>query len=111
MAPQNRFLIGSIFVLLLAGLAVVFYPHPASSQAVASGRTFPCTPTRVWDADGPIWCAEGPRIRLAGIAAREMNDPAGRDTPVLTLILPRPETTSLACWAGLRESPLKATCS
>jgi endonuclease YncB( thermonuclease family) len=73
MAPQNRFLIGSIFVLLLAGLAVVFYPHPASSQAVASGRTFPCTPTRVWDGDGPIWCAEGPQIRLAGIAAREMN--------------------------------------
>ena len=41
---------------------------------VASGISFTCTPTRVWDGDGPIWCAEGPRIRLAGIAAREMDE-------------------------------------
>jgi len=27
----------------------------------------------VWDGDGPIWCAEGPHVRLAGIAAREMD--------------------------------------
>lgn len=38
---------------------------------VAAGQTFTCTPTRVWDGDGPIWCAEGPKIRLSGIAARE----------------------------------------
>lgn len=42
-------------------------------QAIPAGETFRCTPTRVWDGDGPIWCAEGPRIRLAGIAAREMD--------------------------------------
>ncbi|WP_129793919.1 thermonuclease family protein [Sphingosinicella sp. CPCC 101087] len=42
-------------------------------QIVAAGSTFTCTPVRVWDGDGPIWCAEGPRIRLAGIAAREMD--------------------------------------
>jgi endonuclease YncB( thermonuclease family) len=41
--------------------------------AVASGAAFTCTPTRVWDGDGPIWCAEGPRLRLAGVAAREMD--------------------------------------
>jgi endonuclease YncB( thermonuclease family) len=40
-------------------------------QVIAAGTSFTCTPTRVWDGDGPIWCAEGPRIRLAGIAARE----------------------------------------
>jgi endonuclease YncB( thermonuclease family) len=40
-------------------------------QIVAAGTTFTCTPTRVWDGDGPIWCAEGPKIRLAGVAARE----------------------------------------
>ena len=40
---------------------------------VASGSTFTCTPTRVWDGDGPIWCSEGPKIRLAGIAAREID--------------------------------------
>ena len=40
---------------------------------IAAGITFECTPTRVWNADGPIWCAEGPRVRLAGIAAREID--------------------------------------
>lgn len=44
-----------------------------AAQIVAAGVSFTCTPTRVWDGDGPIWCAEGPRIRLAGIAAREMD--------------------------------------
>lgn len=43
------------------------------AQAIPAGETFHCTPTRVWDGDGPIWCAEGARIRLAGIAAREMD--------------------------------------
>lgn len=42
-------------------------------QIVAAGHSFTCTPVRVWDGDGPIWCAEGPRIRLAGIAAREID--------------------------------------
>ena len=41
--------------------------------AIASGQAFVCTPTRVWDGDGPIWCAEGPKVRLAGIAAREID--------------------------------------
>jgi endonuclease YncB( thermonuclease family) len=47
-------------------LALLLAPIPA-------GQAFECTPVRVWDGDGPIWCAEGPRIRLAGIAAREMD--------------------------------------
>ena len=42
-------------------------------QVIAAGNAFTCTPTHVWDGDGPVWCAEGPRIRLAGIAAREMD--------------------------------------
>lgn len=41
---------------------------------VAAGLAFVCTPTHVWDGDGPIWCREGPRIRLAGIAAREIDE-------------------------------------
>ena len=48
--------------ILLAALAIV----PA-------GQTFDCTPVRIWDGDGPIWCDEGPRIRLSGIAAREID--------------------------------------
>lgn len=45
----------------------------ASSAVVATGQGFACTPVAVWDGDGPIWCAEGPRIRLNGIAARELD--------------------------------------
>lgn len=37
------------------------------------GEAFACTPVAVWDGDGPIWCDEGPRVRLAGIAAREID--------------------------------------
>lgn len=51
-------------MLTLLALAVSIVP---------SGTTFACTPTHVWDGDGPIWCAEGPRIRLEGIAAREID--------------------------------------
>ncbi len=39
------------------------------AAVVPSGQAFTCTPTAVWDGDGPIWCAEGPHIRLAGVAA------------------------------------------
>lgn len=41
--------------------------------AAAQGTSFTCHPTRVWDGDGPIWCAEGQKIRLAAIAAREID--------------------------------------
>lgn len=43
------------------------------AAVVANGATFTCTPVAVWDGDGPIWCAEGTRIRLSGIAAREID--------------------------------------
>ena len=38
----------------------------------AAGSSLSCTPIKLWDGDGPIHCAEGPKIRLAGIAAREV---------------------------------------
>lgn len=44
-----------------------------AASIVAAGQTFTCTPTHVWDGDGPVWCAEGPHLRIAGIAAREMD--------------------------------------
>ena len=43
----------------------------ASVLVVPAGQTFECTPTHVWDGDGPVWCAEGPRVRISGVAARE----------------------------------------
>ena len=45
----------------------------ALAKVVAAGTTFTCTPVAVWDGDGPIWCAEGPKIRIAGVAAREID--------------------------------------
>lgn len=45
----------------------------AAASAMTPGEVFRCTPEAVWDGDGPVWCKEGPRIRLAGIAAREMD--------------------------------------
>ncbi|MBA3677837.1 MAG: thermonuclease family protein [Sphingosinicella sp.] len=35
---------------------------------------FICTVTSVWDGDGPIHCAEGQKIRLHAIAAREIDE-------------------------------------
>lgn len=43
-------------------------------DVVAAGIVFVCTPVAVWDGDGPIWCEEGPKIRLSGIAAREIDE-------------------------------------
>jgi endonuclease YncB( thermonuclease family) len=45
----------------------------AAASIVAAGASFTCTPMRVWDGGGPIWCAEGPKIRLARVAAREID--------------------------------------
>lgn len=48
---------------------------------VPAGQAFTCTPISVWDGDGPIWCAEGPRVRLAGIGARELDGSCRRHQP------------------------------
>lgn len=51
---------------------------------IVAGALFACTPTLVYDGDGPIFCAEGPRIRIAGIAARERDNScrAGHPCPI-----------------------------
>src|SRR5688500_14693481 len=53
----------------------------ASNSIVPAGATFICTPTAVWDGDGPVWCAEGPKIRIAGVAAREMDGSCRNNQP------------------------------
>jgi endonuclease YncB( thermonuclease family) len=62
-----------------------------ASIVVAPGTQFTCTPVAVWDGDGPIWCAEGPRVRLAGIAARELDGTCrpGHPCPAVTGIAAR----------------------
>lgn len=44
-----------------------------AAGVVATGAAFTCTPVAVYDGDGPVWCREGPRLRLSGIAARELD--------------------------------------
>ncbi len=53
----------------------------AAAAVVPAGQAFTCTPTRVWDGDGPIWCAEGHLIRLSGIAAREIDGTCRTNQP------------------------------
>lgn len=50
-------------------------------EVIAAGVAFTCTPVAVWDGDGPVWCAEGPRIRIAGVAAREMDGTCRSNQP------------------------------
>lgn len=59
----------------------MFTLFAAAAVIVPAGQPFDCTPTAVYDGDGPIWCAEGPRIRLAGIAAREMDGTCRSNQP------------------------------
>ena len=62
-----------------------------AAAVVAVGETFSCTPTHVYDGDGPIWCAEGPHVRIAGIAARETGGTcrAGQPCPAASALQAR----------------------
>lgn len=42
-------------------------------MSLLGAAAFLCTPIAVWDGDGPVVCREGPKIRIADIAAREMD--------------------------------------
>ncbi|PCG08706.1 hypothetical protein COA17_11155 [Sphingomonas ginsenosidimutans] len=50
----------------MIGLALMIATLPA-------GINFTCRPVTVWDGDGPIRCAGGAKVRLRGIAAREID--------------------------------------
>ena len=50
-------------------------------ETIAVGITFLRTPVSVWDGDGPVWCEEGPRVRLHAIAAREIDETCRSNHP------------------------------
>lgn len=52
-----------------------------AAQVITAGSTFTCTPVAVWDGDGPVWCREGPKIRIAGVAAREIDGSCRSNQP------------------------------
>lgn len=62
-------------------IIAVLFLLAAGPSVVPAGQSFECTPTRIWDGDGPIWCEEGPRIRLSGIAAREIDGTCRQNQP------------------------------
>lgn len=65
---------GALALLALAaGSAGAAAAQSRPVLIVPQSERFICTPTAVWDGDGPIWCAEGPHVRLQGIAAREID--------------------------------------
>lgn len=62
---RMKFMILSVLLSFAASLA------NAKAPVVPKGQSFDCTPTHVWDGDGPVWCSEGPKVRVSGINARE----------------------------------------
>lgn len=76
-------------------LATVSYT--GTGETVPAGLEFRCTPTAVWDGDGPIWCAEGPKIRIAGVAARELDGTCrpGHPCPAATAVDARDRLVAL----------------
>lgn len=74
------------------------------AEIIAAGLTFTCTPTAVWDGDGPIWCAEGPRIRLAGIAAREIDGTCRANQPCPVMSGTRARDTLVRVLGGRRST-------
>jgi endonuclease YncB( thermonuclease family) len=79
------------FLALAAGLGEAAAAQPQRVPIVPQSERFTCTPTAVWDGDGPIWCAEGPHVRLQGIAAREIDGScrAGQPCPAVSGIVAR----------------------
>ncbi len=71
-------------------------PTSQPATQVSAGARFSCTPIKVYDGDGPIWCAEGLRVRLAGIAAREMS---GECRPGILALPCRPKPRG-TIWRG-----------
>jgi len=77
----ERILRAAQILALLALVYVGLKPAISWSQVVPPGRTFSCTPIAVWDGDGPVWCAEGPKVRIAGVAAREIDETCRASQP------------------------------
>ena len=56
-------------------------PGVRLARLVIAGLLFACAAIGLHDADGPIYCATGEKIRLAGVAARELDGSCRPDQP------------------------------
>jgi endonuclease YncB( thermonuclease family) len=75
---------GVAAVLVAVGIGVVVPASILPHRAAQASRGFSCTVTGVHDGDGPIYCAEGPKIRLQAVAARELDGSCNPGQPCPT---------------------------
>jgi len=73
--------VASTLAVMGVAVAIVSAVAPAARPQAQPSSTFTCTVTRVHDGDGPIWCAEGPKVRLTAIAARELDGTCNEGHP------------------------------
>jgi endonuclease YncB( thermonuclease family) len=105
---QLYLLSGLVFVLTFGGGLLYSQPRllgaRSQQQSPVGGGDFTCTVTGVHDGDGPIYCAEGPKIRLNAIAARELDETcrSGHPCPSTSGAAARAELTRLASGKVLR---------
>ncbi|MEO0499185.1 MAG: nuclease [Pseudomonadota bacterium] len=69
-----------------------------TAQPIDISNRFTCHVTRVHDGDGPIHCAEGMKIRLTAIAARELDESCrpGHPCPAASGAAAKARLTALA---------------
>ncbi len=75
----RTFIFGNVLPLALItfALALAFLPDRNSATATPAlhlANGFTCDVTGVHDGDGPIYCADGRKVRLTAIAARELDE-------------------------------------
>lgn len=76
-----QFASGVVTALVGMGAAVAVGGSMSAQPRPAQTAMFTCSVTKVHDGDGPIWCAEGPKVRLTAIAARELDGTCGPGHP------------------------------
>ena len=72
---------------MITAAFLLLAPSPAtipSAKSAATDQAVTCTAISVWDGDGPIQCREGWKVRLNGIAAREIDGSCRRGHPCPT---------------------------
>lgn len=84
------------FAILLIALCVAVFALVFFWPFGGRGEAFACSVTGVHDGDGPIYCEEGPKVRLTAIAARELDGSCSPGHPC-------PEASAAAATAELRR--------
>lgn len=98
---KRRLIIEGV-VLVLLMLVSIASAFGRDRPVPARGTAFQCSAIAVWDGDGPIWCAEGPRIRLAGINTRELDGSCRRGMRCPAMSGPAARSTLVDLLGGAR---------